>query len=303
MRKRPGRRAGWAILAAVVLGAACAGADGTAPAGGRLEVVAGFYPLAEAAVRVGGDAVEVANLTPAGTEPHDLELTSRQRDRLEDADLVLYLGQGFQPAVEEAAAKAGAAVDLLADLPLVEGEEDEEGLDPHVWLDPELMIRLVDGVERALARLDPGRAGAFAERAGAYRSELRALADDYRSGLAACQRRVLVTSHTAFGYLARRHGLEQEALAGISPESEPSPARLSEVVDLIEAKGVTTVFTETLVPPRVAEALAREAGVEVAVLNPLEGLTEEEASRGETYVSVMRENLAVLGRGLDCELR
>lgn len=301
MRKRPRRRADWAILAAaVVLGAACAGADGTAPAGGRLEVVAGFYPLAEAALRVGGDEVEVVNLTPAGTEPHDLELTSRQRDRLEDADLVLYLGQGFQPAVEEVVAEAGAAVDLLGGLPLVEGQE---GLDPHVWLDPELMMRLVDGVERALARLDPARAGAFAEQAGAYRSELRQLAGDYRSGLAACQRRVLVTSHAAFGYLAQRYGLDQEALAGMSPESEPSPGRLSELVDLIEAKGVTTVFTETLVPPRVAEALAREAGVEVAVLNPLEGLTEEEVSRGETYGSVMRDNLAALRRGLGCELR
>lgn len=300
MRSQPGYRARWAILAAAGLGAACAGADGAAPAGGRLEVVAGLYPLAEAAVRVGGDEVEVVNLTPAGAEPHDIELTSRRRDRLEDADLVLYLGQGFQPAVEEVAATAGTAVDLLAGLPLVEGEE---GLDPHVWLDPELMIRLVDGVEGALARLDPARAGAFAERAGTYRSELRRLAGDYRSGLASCRRRVLVTSHAAFGYLTRRHGLEQEALAGISPESEPSPARLSELVDLIEAKGVTTVFTETLVPPRVAEALAREADVEVAVLNPLEGLTEEEASRGETYVSVMRDNLAALRRGLDCELR
>jgi zinc transport system substrate-binding protein len=269
------------------------GGDEPAAADGKLQVVASFYPLAELGTKVGGPSVEVTNLTPAGTEPHDLEITSGQVDRIEDADVVLYLGDDFQPAVEEVARRAEGGVDLLEGVALHES-------DPHVWLDPVLMGDLVEATRSALAARAPERAEEFAGNAAAYRRELSTLADEYATGMAPCRGRVLVASHEAYGYLVRRYGLEQEAVTGISPEAEPSPERLAALADIVRRRGVTTIFTEELVSPRVAEALAREAGVGVAELSPLEGLSQEDLDRGENYVSVMRRNLDVLRQGLGC---
>jgi zinc transport system substrate-binding protein len=285
--------------------AACGGDDDTGAS--RPQVVASFFPIAEAAQAVGGDLVDVANLTPAGTEPHDLELTTRQVDRLQDAALVLYLGQGFQPAIEEIAEERdGPSVDLLAGLPLVaeagEQDDDEDGaLDPHFWLDPTLMSGAVDEIEQALAEVTPEHAAAFAANADEYRARLADLDAEFQSALADCARKAIVTSHAAFSYLAQRYGLEQLPIAGLSPESEPTPQRLDELADLIATDGVTTVFYEALVDPDVAETLAREAGVETAVLNPIEGLSDEDVEAGKDYVTVMRENLAALTAALGCE--
>jgi zinc transport system substrate-binding protein len=288
----------------LLLCGACGGDDDSGES--RPQVAASFFPIAEAAQAVGGDLVEVSNLTPAGTEPHDLELTSRQVDQLQDAALVLFLGQGFQPAIEEIAEERdGRSVDLLAGLPLVaaaEDDDDEGGeVDPHFWLDPTLMSLAVDEIERALTEVAPEHAGTFAANADEYRGRLADLDGEFQSALANCARRVIVTSHAAFSYLAERYDLEQLPIAGLSPESEPTPQRLAQLADLIADDGVTTVFYETLVDPAVAETLAREAGVETAVLNPIEGLSEEDAEAGKDYAAVMRDNLAALTAELGCE--
>ena len=295
------RRTGALLLGLAVLGG-CSGGDdgGSERAGGvtRVRVVASFYPIYEAARRVGGDRAEVTNLTPAGVEPHDLELSPAQVDRINDADLVLYLGQGFQPALERAAGRTkGRAVDLLAPLPLTkEGDE----ADPHVWLDPVLMGRMVEEVQKAFADADPAGRSDFDSNAVAYRQELGALDGEYLAGLRGCARKLVVTAHEAFGYLARRYGLEQHAVAGVSPESEPEPQHLAELADLVRRSGTTTVFSEALVSPRVAETLAREAGVKTAVLDPVEGLSEDDRGSGKTYLTVMRDNLVALRAALGC---
>lgn len=291
------RRALIATAAGLVVLAACAGTGGSGARtdDGRLRVVAGFYPLAEAAARVGGAAVEVTNLTPAGSEPHDLELSSRQVDRLEDAAVVAYLGGGFQPAVDRAVQRAtGIVVDLLRpDLDLLSG-------DPHVWLDPTMQRRIVDQLQGALATADPANAAAYKANAAAYGQELEALDGEYAGGLADCDRRVIVTAHSAFGYLARRYDLVQEAIAGLSPEVEPEPRRLAELTATVKAEGITTIFYETLVSPDVAETLAREAGVATAVLDPIEGIAEDRRAAGHSYLTVMRENLSALRAALGC---
>lgn len=274
--------------AAALLVGACTGGRGSAGDDGRVGVVAGFAPLAEVAERVGGDAVTVTNLTPAAAEPHDLELTTDQVDQLLDADVVLYLGDGFQPAVEKASVRTeGERVDLLA---------GEEGDDPHVWLDPEAMGRLVVRVRDALIAADDAGADGYRERADDYLAEIETLASDYTVGLADCDRRVIVTAHAAFGRLADRYDLEQVAVAGLSPESDPDPRRLAAVADDVRARGVTTVFTEALVSPEIAETLAREAGVRTALLDPIENFS----SPDDDYVSVMRRNLSVLRQALGC---
>lgn len=281
----------------------------------KVEVVAAFYPLAWVAERVGGTRVAVANLTPAGSEPHDLELTTDQRDDIEDADLVIVMGSGFQPAVERAAeSRDGRTLELLERLPIDgagkkvddadhEGGDDhgDEGLDPHVWLDPELMQAIVDETTAALSAVDRKGRAKYEANAAELRAELAALDERFTTGLAECERRLVVTAHDAFGYLARAYDLRQEGVSGLSPDEEPNPRRLAELTDLVEEEGVTTVFTEELVSPRIAQTLAREAGgLETDTLNPLEGLSAREVRRGDDYVSVMDRNLDRLRAALDC---
>ena len=285
LRARPAR--GASLIVVVMLATATAPAQ----ASSRTSVVASFYPLAWAAQQVGGDRVAVTNLTPAGAEPHDLELTPDEIDEVLDAKLVVELGRRFQPAVEDAAAQRdGPTVELLP-----RGTQD-----PHIWLDPVRMAAIVSTVQRGLTKVDPKGRAVFARNAQRVLTELTALEARYRTGLAHCQRSVVVSAHEAFGHLAKRYGLRQEGVAGLSPDAEPDAQRLGQLTDLVKRLGVTTIFTEELVSPRIADTLAREAGVTTQTLNPLEGLTDRELKRGDDYVSVMDANLAKLRTALGC---
>jgi zinc transport system substrate-binding protein len=268
-------------------------------------VVASFYPLAEAAQQVGSSFVGVDNLTAPGVEPHDLELTPQQIEAIDTADVVLYLGGGFQPAVEDAVRDAtGTVIDAsasLRSLPVPPGETGATlSADPHVWLDPTLFRQIVEEVRGALAQADAAHAQAFGSNATVYDQRLGQVDHDYRSGLAHCQRTLIVTSHAAFGYLSARYGLTQEPISGLSPDAEPTPRHLAEIGALVEREGVTTIFTEQLVSPKVAEALASQTGATTAALDPLESLTPDEAAAGADYVSVMQGNLATLRSALGC---
>ena len=275
------------LAAAAVAGVGCGGGgEGSEEGSGEQSVVASFYPLAFAAQEVGGATVHVRNLTPPGAEPHDLEATPGDVEELRNADLVLLLGEGFQPQLEDAAGGGDRVVDVL-DTP---GLGLEHG-DRHVWLDPLRYARIVERVGSALARPDAARA---------LSGRLRALDREYRAGLAECARREIVTSHEAFAYLADRYGLRQISVTGPSPEGEPSPRDLERVVDAVRKTGATTVFTEPLVSARLADTVARETGARTAVLNPIEGLTEDEQERGEDYFSLMRANLVALRKALSC---
>lgn len=290
-----------AVAVTALLAGACGDSGGKGAADGRVAIVASFYPVAWATAKVGGDRVTVANLTPIGAEPHDLELTTDRVDEVLDADVVLVMGDGFQPALEEVAAKRDrATVELLA---AVVGEAgDSESGDPHIWLDPILMSELLDEVAAALSVADAGGRGTYETNAKRLQQRLAELDTQYEAGLARCRSDVIVTSHDAFGWLAKRYGLTQQAIAGIDPEAEPDPQRLAELADLARAEGVTTVFTETLVSPEVAHALAREAGgLKTEVLDPLEGLAGEAEREGADYFSVMADNLTKLERALRCE--
>jgi zinc transport system substrate-binding protein len=317
------------MVGALALGAVACGGDDASPdtsASGAssvqgsstaepLQVVANFYPLAEALQRVGGDRVEVANLTPPGAEPHDIEVTSDDVDAIEDADLVVFLGGDFQPGIEKVAEeRSGPTLDIATKVALEAGDEaaeSEEGghaedghdhgdADPHFWLDPTLMRAAVDAIEAELSAVSPADAATFAANAAAYAAELTALDAEFTAGLTGCARTQIVTAHAAFHYLAHRYALEQLPITGLSPESEPDPQRLDELADLVEREGVTTIFSETLVSPEIAETLARETGATTAVLNPLEGLTDDQLDAGATYLSVQRENLAALQAALGC---
>ncbi|MFT4034022.1 MAG: zinc ABC transporter substrate-binding protein [Patulibacter sp.] len=285
----------------------------------QLAVVASFYPLQEAAEQIGGDRVQVTNLTPPGGEPHDLDLTPASISALEHSKLALYLGQGFQPAVSKAIGalpSSVTAVDLLDGQQLrraakgipgvrgeVEGGEGESlagGKDPHVWVDPARFIAIATKIEQALIAADPDGRATYERNADRYLKTLRALDAAFEAGLAHCETKVVVTSHAAFGYLTDRYSLTQAAIAGISPDDEPDPKSLAATAKYAKVHGVSTVFFESLVPKALAQTVASEIGARTDALNPVEGLTKDELAAGASYASIQRDNLKRLTRGLRC---
>ncbi|MGA3527394.1 metal ABC transporter substrate-binding protein [Melissospora conviva] len=309
-RLRPLAAVTTALLAAGAL-AACGSDDAD---DGRTRVVTAFYPMQFVAERVGGDDVRVDSLVKPGADSHDLELSPRQVGQISDADLILYLSE-FQPAVDEAVTSEGGdrALDVGTLVPLLDGaagghEHDEHGheadghdhahdqaRDPHLWLDPARMATITDRVADRLAETDPANAADYRARAAALRTDLQTLDQEYEAGLRSCERRELVVSHTAFGYLTERFGLEQIGVSGLTPEDEPTPQRLAEATEEARAHGATTIYFESLVSPKVAETIAREVGATTAVLDPLEAAPAE----GD-YLSAMRANLAALRTGQGC---
>ncbi|KRE95071.1 hypothetical protein ASG76_05115 [Nocardioides sp. Soil774] len=306
-----------AVVGALLL-AACGGpGSGTGSgAGSDHKAVAAFFPLAWVTEQVAGADWTVSNLTRPGGEPHDLEMGIAQTVDLEEGAVVVF-ERGFQPAVDDAVdtVAEGVLVDAADAVALRSMDEqhshDEDGVDehssddghdhgdtdPHFWQDPLLMADLGDTVADALAEADPDGATAYRARADDLRTRLEDLDAEYTTGLADCERDTVVVSHEAFGYL-ERYGLHFEAIAGLSPDAEPTPAVLADLEQLIADEGITTVFSERLASPAMAETLASDTGVETAVLDPLEGPGEGDAA-GD-YVALMQHNLAALQRANGC---
>ncbi|WP_457972997.1 metal ABC transporter substrate-binding protein [Arthrobacter sp. D1-17] len=309
------------------------GSEGTAGDGESLKVMASFYPLQYVTEQVGGDLVQVESLTPPGTEPHDLELSPASVAAVEKSAVVVYLS-GFQPAVDEAIKQAAPAhaLDVSAEAALPAGHSEEEhasegatsgteaahseaesseaahseeaghtgeahaGEDLHFWLDPERLAHTASAVAGQLGEADPGNAATYKANAEALATKLTTLDKDFSQGLATCKTRTMVVSHEAYGYLAEKYKLKQVGISGLSPDTEPSPARLAEIGKVVKDEGVSTIFTETLVNPKVAQTLAADLGAKTAVLDPLEGLTDESSD----YEKIMRKNLGALRSALSC---
>jgi zinc transport system substrate-binding protein len=303
---------GCMLVLLAVTGCASAGSASSTTTHGELTVVSAFYPLQFVAQRVAGANAVVTNLTQPGAEPHDLELTPRQVASLTTASLVIY-ERGFQPAVDEAVRQSEnrqvidtATIVPLRPLPLGIDDLDtgqragdhRSDLDPHVWLDPTSLARIARAVEKRLSTIDPDHALDYARNAAALNKELRTLDRSFRSGLAHCVRTEFITTHAAFGYLAQRYHLTQIAINGLNPDTEPSPARIAEVQRLATEHGLTTIFSETLTSPAVAQAIAGDLGLVTDVLDPIEGITDQ--SRGHDYLSVMTANLAALRKAGGC---
>ncbi|WP_399939228.1 zinc ABC transporter substrate-binding protein [Streptomyces sp. BBFR25] len=325
MNVRRRRISGIAVTAATALGlgtlSACSSDSSAAGNTDKFDVVASFYPMEYLAEQIGGDHVNVTTLTEPGQEPHDLELSAKQTAQMGEADAVLYL-KSLQPAVDEAIGQSdvktkidAASLTKLEDHGNVEHDHDHGGeehadehaeeehaeggehpLDPHVWLDPVKYAEIAEGVAKSFEKADPDNAADYRKNADALAKKLADLNTAYKDGLAKTDTKVFFTNHAAFGYLAERYGLTQEAINGLDPESEPSPARIKELQQEAKADGVTTVFYETLVSDKTAKTLAKDAGLKTDVLDPLEGITDK--SKGEDYLGVMESNLKALETAL-----
>lgn len=292
-----------------------AGSDGD----GGITVVASFYPLEYAVERVAGDHVETVTLTDPGVDPHDLEMSPEDVATVQGADVVLY-SSGLQAAVDDAVgAQAGdSAFDVNEAADLVEtgsedehadeeeghsedeeGHDDHGGVDPHFWLDPQRYAGVAEAIAEELAEADPDNAEDYRANAADFVAELEELDEEFATGLAECEQTSMVTTHAAFGYISTKHGLEQVGITGLSPEAEPSPARMAEVTEIVEDNGVDTIYSEVLLGAELADTIANETGAEVLLLDPIEGITDESA--GEDYLEVMRANLEALRSGQGCQ--
>ncbi|MBO7937561.1 MULTISPECIES: zinc ABC transporter substrate-binding protein [Streptomyces] len=317
---------GIAVAAVTALGlgtlSACSGANAAGNTE-KFDVVASFYPMAFLAEQIGGDHVNVTSLTEPGQEPHDLEISAKQTAQLQESDAVLYL-KNLQPSVDDAVAQSEIKTKIdAASLTTLEkhgdevgghaaehddehadeaeGHDDHEheeagGLDPHIWLDPVRYAEVAEGVGKAFQKADPDHAADYAKNTAALVKKLDGLDTEFEDGLKNSKTKVFITTHAAFGYLAERYGLTEEAINGLDPESEPSAARVKALEKMAKADGVTTVFYETLVSDKTAKTLASDAGLTTDVLDPIEGITD--ASRGKDYFSVQRANLKALKTAL-----
>jgi zinc transport system substrate-binding protein len=282
----------------------------------QITVAASFYPIEEIVRQVGGTHVNVVELTPAGQGAHDVQLTAKQLNVLSSASAVFYISDGFQPEVEKAVASLPGSVvpvdllqsvtllDVVAQLDGTEGETDGEvlasGKDPHVWLDPANMIAMTAAIADALSQLSPEFSTQFNAAAKSYIAELQTLGSEIDAQLANCESRILVTSHRAFAYLAKRANIRQVAIAGVNPEEEPSAKSLEAIATFAEANSVNTIFFETLLPADLAKTLADKVGATADLLDPVEGISSTDIAGGASYNSIQRDNLSRLVKGLRC---
>jgi zinc transport system substrate-binding protein len=275
----------------------------------KARVVATFYPLAEFARAVGGDAVEVSSIVPGGTEPHDYEPTPQDVAAIQAADVFLVNGNGLDAWAEklrpELEAK-GVRVAVMSEALRETNAEADGGsggakaADPHFWLDPVLARQEVQAIRDALVETNGAQGETYGKNTDEYLARLAETDTKYREGLASCRKSTVVSSHDALGYVAKRYGFTALSIAGLSPEEEPSPRRLAELTRTVRRQGVKYVFFETLVSPRLAETLVRETGAQTLVFDPIEGVTDEEARAGKNYLSIMEDNLKNLRTALEC---
>ena len=308
--------AGAALLTAcgskTTTGTAAGSDTKTAQEGGsdqdKLQVMASFYPMYDFALKIGGEYVEVTDMVPAGTEPHDWEPAPKDLAKLEEADVFVYSGAGMEYWAEDiltsiqntklVTVEASNGITLLD---VEDGETAEQShehthgdTDPHVWLDPIKAKQEMANIRDAFSEADPAHAEDYAANYEEAAAKLDTLDAHFRETLAGCTKHEIVVSHEAFGYLCSASGITQMGIEGLMPDSEPDPARMAEITDFVRAHDVKVIFSEELVSEKVAQTIAKETGAEVETLNPLEGLSEEDQAAGADYFSVMEDNLAKL---------
>ena len=271
----------------------------------KLNVTASFYPIYDFAKNIGGDKVNVTNITPAGSEPHDYEPSPAEIIKAQQSDVFIYNGAGMEGWVdnflndyseEKVIVKANNNIEMIS---LGDSEVSEFSMDPHFWLDPVLAIDIVENIKNGFIEADPTNQLFYEENAETYKTKLKELDADFVSTFDNCTDKVFLTAHKAFSYIAKRYDLEALSIAGISPDEEPSPAKLAELTDIVKNRNIKYVFFESLTSPKIAETIASETGAKTEVLDPIEGLTDEE-QQTKDYIIIQRENLEKLKESFTC---
>ncbi|PIQ77470.1 zinc ABC transporter substrate-binding lipoprotein ZnuA [Candidatus Peregrinibacteria bacterium CG11_big_fil_rev_8_21_14_0_20_46_8] len=282
----------------------------------KISIAATIYPLSYIAEEIGGDLITLNSIIPQGSEAHAFEPTARTVASLNQVDLFLYNGAGIDtwaerlhPSLEAQGVHVIRMTDNVTLLNAEEheeedddhGDEEEHGeFDPHIWLDPLVMQSQGRVVRDAFVKLNPENAAQYDANLTAYLQKMDSLNAEFRAGLNECELDTIVVSHNAYQYLGNRYGIDVEAISGISPEEEPSPRHLAELVQLSEEKGIKHIFFEEQTSPKFSETLAREIGAETLVLYPIETRTEEQVAADDDYIKIMQKNLENMRLALRC---
>ena len=279
----------------------------------KLLVYASFYPMYDFAKNIGKDKINLKLMIPPGVEAHDWEPTAKLMGEMEKADVFIYNGLGIEPWAEKMTASIEneqlIIVEASQDMDLLKAEEHEENedeeeeeehgeYDPHVWLNPMNAMKQAENIKNAFVKADEANKDFYEANFKEFSDKLKALDDKYKQELRDIKRKEIVVAHAAFGYLTNRYGIEQVAITGLSPQGEPSAAKMVEITKFAKEHNLKYIFFETLTSPKLAQVLANEAGAQTLVLNPLEGLTQEEINAGKDYIAVMEENLTALKKAL-----
>lgn len=277
----------------------------------KLQVVTTFYPMYDFTKNVVGDNGEVSVLMKAGTEPHDYEPSAKDIAKIADSDVFVYNSEEMETwigsVLKNIDTKKTVVIDASKEIKLLEGSHEEEdenhdhdheghshAHDPHVWLDPVLAKEEVNAIKEGLIQADKTNKASYEKNAKTYSDKLDALNEKFEAGLKDAKNRTFVTQHAAFAYLAARYDLKQVAISGISPDQEPSPAKLAELNDFVKENNIKVIYFEETASPKIAKTLAKETGATLAVLSPIEGITKEDQDQGIDYIKVMENNLKAL---------
>ncbi len=268
----------------------------------KIQVITSIFPLQEFAQEVGGKQAEVNFLLPPGAEPHTWEPKPSEVLKIAQADIFIYIGAAMEPWADKVAkAASGKKLHLLDLMRSLSLSEKEQKIDPHIWLDFALDLKIIDLIAATLSKIAPDQAAYFQQNAHEYQEKLKNLDRKYQKMLTNCRQRSLILGgHAAFGYLAQRYGLQQIALSGINPNAEPTPKRMAEVIAIARKEKAKFIFAEEMVNPRLAKALAKEAGVQILILNPGANLTKKQRAAKVTFLDLMERNLDNLKKGLAC---
>lgn len=294
----------WILLAVLALAGCSAKSPENAnqPDGEKIQVYTSIYPLYDFTKKIGGEHVAVTNVVPPGVEPHDFEFSARDMSKMSEADLFIYNGGGFEPWIERVSRMLNPdetkVVEASKSISFTNEGNHGENTDPHVWLDPMLAKKQAHNILDALVQLDPEHQGDYQKNYKELAAELDQLDREYQEMAKKATKKEFAVSHASFSYLAKRYGLTQIAISGLSPSDEPSPKELQQVIEQVKTHDIDVIFFETLVSNKMAEVVKREAQAEVLVLNPLEGLTEQEMKQGKDYFEIMRENKENLAKAL-----
>ncbi len=271
----------------------------------KIQVSASFYPLYFFSQQIGGDKANVINITPVGAEPHDYEPTAQDVAQIENSKLLVVNGS-LEPWGDNIKQNLNSKNTIIVTVGdgIINQQVMEEGkniTDPHIWQSPPLAKEIVDKITNGFIQIDPANKNYYQSNANILKIKLDDLDTQYRQGLANCAQKNIITSHSAFGYLATAYGLNQVPISGLSPDAEPSPRQLADIVKFAKVNNVKYIFFESLVSPKLSDTIATEVGAKTMVLDPIEGIVNEDMAKGENYFTKMQENLANLKIALECK--
>lgn len=268
----------------------------------KITVTASYYPLYDFVKNIGKNKVEVVNITPAGSEPHDFEPSAKQLAFAYNSNVFIYNGAYLEPWADDFLKDyKNTTVKSSNNISLIKLEENSNLYDPHFWLDPVAAIKIVDNILAGLIKASPENESYFTNNANAYKDKLTTLDKSFKEGLSSCQTDTAITSHEAFSYLSKQYKINLVSISGIDPSVEPDASKLAEISDLVKSKGIKYIFFESLVSPKLAETIASETGAKTAVLDPIEGFSEEDQQKGDDYINVQQRNLQNLKTALECK--